>query len=126
MTSLSEPVKRPVAFKVIKRGMNPEQIIARFQTERQALALMEHPNIAVVLDAGATPAGRLYFVMEFVQGVPLTTCCDEKSLPLRARLDLFLHVCGAVQPRIKKGSSTATSSLQISSSARRPVNRCQR
>ncbi len=82
----SEPVRRRVALKVIKPGLDTAQVVRRFQAERQALALMEHSNIATVLDAGATPAGRPYFVMELVKGVPITKYCDELNLSLRERL----------------------------------------
>jgi len=99
----SEPVRRVVALKVIKAGMDTRQVIARFEAERQALALMDHPNIAKVLDAGTTPAGRPYFVMELVKGIPITKYCDEKRLPPRERLELFLPVCQAIQHAHQKG-----------------------
>lgn len=92
-----QPIHRDVALKVIKPGMDTAEIIARFEAERQALALMEHPNIAGVLDAGATPNGRPYFVMELVRGVPLTDYCDEHKLGIRQRLELFVPVCRAVE-----------------------------
>jgi serine/threonine protein kinase len=98
-----EPVKRRVALKVIKPGMDSAQVLARFAAERQALALMDHTNIAKVLDAGSTEAGRPYFVMELVKGVPLTRYCDELHLPLRERLDLFVPVCQAIQHAHQKG-----------------------
>src|SRR5262245_53676474 len=98
-----EPVRRRVALKVIKPGMDSRQVIARFEAERQALALMDHPNIAKVLDAGATPSGRPYFVMELVRGVPLTQFCDENRLTPRERLELFVPVCRAVQHAHQKG-----------------------
>jgi serine/threonine protein kinase len=97
------PIKRRVALKVIKPGMDTRQVIARFEAERQALAMMDHPNIAKVLDAGTTDTGRPYFVMELVKGVPITTFCDEKQLSLRERLELFLCVCQAVQHAHQKG-----------------------
>ncbi len=97
------PVRREVALKIIKLGMDTEQVIARFEAERQALALMEHPNIAKVLDAGATDTGRPYFVMELVRGVPITEYCDQQEMPFRERLDLFMQVCGAVQHAHQKG-----------------------
>ena len=84
-------------------GMDTKQVIARFEAERQALALMDHPNIARILDAGATETGRPYFVMDLVKGVPLTEYCDKNRLPARQRLDLFLQVCGAVQHAHQKG-----------------------
>src|SRR5207245_805742 len=92
MAEQEEPVRRRVALKVIKLGMDTKQVIARFEAERQALALMEHPNIAKVLDAGATDSGRPYFVMELVRGVPITEYCDKNHLPTRQRLDLFIQV----------------------------------
>jgi serine/threonine protein kinase len=98
-----EPVKRLVALKVIKPGMDSRQVLARFEQERQALALMDHPNIARVLDAGATEAGRPYFVMELVKGVPLKKYCDERRLTPRQRLELFVPVCHAIQHAHNKG-----------------------
>src|SRR5947209_13424593 len=97
------PIKRRVALKVIKPGMDSAQILCRFEAERQALALMDHGNIARVLDAGTTPAGRPYFVMELVKGVPITTYCDELHLPLSERLALFVSVCQAIQHAYQKG-----------------------
>src|ERR1039457_1806177 len=93
----SEPVRRKVALKIIKLGMDTKEVIARFEAERQALALMDHPNIAKVLDAGTTDTGRPYFVMEFVPGEPITTYCDRQNLPTRERLDPFVQVCRAIQ-----------------------------
>jgi WD40 repeat protein len=98
-----EPVRRKVALKVIKLGMDTKQVVARFEAERQALALMDHPNIAKVLDAGTTEQGRPYFVMELVRGIPITTFCDENKLATRERLDLFIKVCHAVQHAHQKG-----------------------
>ena len=92
-----EPVRRRVALKLIKAGMNSREVIARFESERQALALMDHPAIAKVLDAGSTPQGSPYFVMEYVAGVPITTYCDQHRLGMRQRLELFMHVCEGVQ-----------------------------
>jgi eukaryotic-like serine/threonine-protein kinase len=103
MAEQEEPVRRRVALKVIKQGMDTKQVIARFEAERQALALMEHPNIAKVLDAGATEAGRPYFVMELVRGVKITEFCDENQLPMKQRLELFIQVCQAVQHAHQKG-----------------------
>lgn len=97
------PVRRVVALKVIKLGMDTREVIARFEGERQALAMMSHPNIAAVLDAGATAAGRPYFVMEFVPGEPITTYCDRNALSLPQRLELFGQVCHAVQHAHQKG-----------------------
>ena len=98
-----EPVRRKVALKLIKPGMDSREVIARFEAERQALALMDHPNIARVLDAGATSSGRPYFVMELVKGVPITQFCDDNRLTPRERLELFTHVCHAVQHAHQKG-----------------------
>jgi tRNA A-37 threonylcarbamoyl transferase component Bud32 len=98
-----EPVKRRVALKIIKLGMDTRQVVARFEAERQALALMDHPNIAKVLDAGATETGRPYFVMELVRGVPITQYCDENNLPTIDRLMLFIAVCQAIQHAHQKG-----------------------
>jgi serine/threonine protein kinase/WD40 repeat protein len=97
------PVRRKVAVKVIKPGMDTREVIARFEAERQALALMDHPNIARVFDAGATESGRPYFVMELVRGVGIMQFCDENRLTLRQRLELFVHVCQAVQHAHQKG-----------------------
>jgi eukaryotic-like serine/threonine-protein kinase len=97
------PVRRKVALKVIKPGMDSREVIARFEAERQALALMDHPNIAKVLDAGTTPSGRPYFVMELVRGVPISEYCDACKLSPAGRLELFAHVCHAVQHAHQKG-----------------------
>jgi serine/threonine protein kinase len=97
------PVRRTVALKVIKSGMDSRQVIGRFDAERQALALMDHPNIALVLDAGATDVGRPYFVMELVKGTPITRYCDEQRLTPKKRLELFLPICAAVQHAHQKG-----------------------
>ena len=94
---------RRVALKVIKLGMDTKQVIARFEAERQALALMDHPNIAKVLDAGATDTGRPYFVMELVRGIKITDYCDQNNLSTRERLDLFIQVCRAIQHAHQKG-----------------------
>ncbi len=93
----SAPVRRRVAVKLVKLGMDTRQVIARFEAERQALAMMDHPNIAAVLDGGATESGRPYFVMEYVPGEPITTYCDKHRLTIRGRLELFIQVCQAVQ-----------------------------
>ena len=98
-----EPVKRRVAIKIIKLGMDTRQVVARFEAERQALALMDHPNIAKVLDAGATGGGRPYFVMELVKGVPITQYCDQEKQGTRERLHLFIQVCHAIQHAHQKG-----------------------
>ncbi|MFG0329060.1 MAG: tetratricopeptide repeat protein [Phycisphaerales bacterium] len=103
MAEQREPVKRKVALKIIKLGMDTKQVIARFEAERQALAMMDHPNIAKVLDAGATHSGRPYFVMELVSGIPITEYCDRENLTTRERLELFIKVCRAVQHAHQKG-----------------------
>ena len=97
------PVKRRVALKIIKLGMDTRQVVARFEAERQALALMDHPNIARALDAGATDAGRPFFVMELVKGIPITRYCDQEGLGAKDRLDLFIQVCHAIQHAHQKG-----------------------
>src|ERR1700758_716016 len=91
------PVRRRVAIKLIKAGMDTREVAARFESERQALALMDHPAIAKVFDAGTTPEGRPYFVMEYVAGMPITDYCDKHKLTTRQRLELFIHVCEGVQ-----------------------------
>ncbi|MEO0650633.1 MAG: serine/threonine-protein kinase, partial [Planctomycetota bacterium] len=98
-----EPVRRRVALKHIKLGMDTEQVIARFEAERQALAMMDHPNIAKVLDAGATRAGSPYFVMEYIRGVPLLEYCDSDRLDTSRRLELFVQICHAIQHAHQKG-----------------------
>jgi len=103
MAEQEEPVRRRVALKVIKLGMDTKQVIARFEAERQALALMDHPNIAKVLEAGATETGRPYFVMELVRGIKITDFCDQNNLSTRERLDIFVQVCQAVQHAHQKG-----------------------
>ncbi len=103
MAEQREPVRRTVALKVIKPGMDTHQVIARFEAERQALAMMNHPHIAKMLDAGATELGRPYFVMELVKGVPVTEFCDQQKLDNRQRLGLFITICGAVQHAHQKG-----------------------
>ena len=103
MAEQEEPIRRRVALKVIKLGMDTRSVIARFEAERQALALMDHPNIAKVLDAGATETGRPFFVMELVRGVKITEYCDQHRLTTRERLDLFMQVCRAVQHAHQKG-----------------------
>ncbi len=103
MAEQEEPVRRRVALKVIKLGMDTRSVIARFEAERQALALMDHPNIAKVHDGGATQTGRPYFVMELVRGVRITEFCDEAKLPTGARLRLFMQVCQAIQHAHQKG-----------------------
>ncbi len=103
MAEQREPVKRRIALKIIKLGMDTKQVIARFEAERQALAMMDHPTIARVLDAGATETGRPYFVMELVKGVPINEYCDTENLTTKQRLHLFISVCNAVQHAHQKG-----------------------
>jgi serine/threonine protein kinase/Tfp pilus assembly protein PilF len=103
MAEQEHPIRRKVAVKVLKPGMDTRQVIARFEAERQALALMDHPNIARVFDGGETASGRPYFVMELVKGVPITDYCDQSHLTPRERLELFVHVCQAVQHAHHKG-----------------------
>ncbi len=98
-----EPIRRRVALKVVKLGMDTVQVLARFANERQALAIMDHPNIARIFDAGATPKGRPYFVMEYIEGVPITQYCDGKRMTIAHRLELFLAVCRGVQHAHQKG-----------------------
>ena len=97
------PIRRKVALKIIKPGMDTREVIARFEAERQALALMDHSNIAQVFDAGTTESGRPYFVMELVRGIPIVDYCDQQQLTTRDRLELFLSVCQAVQHAHSKG-----------------------
>jgi eukaryotic-like serine/threonine-protein kinase len=98
-----EPIRRRVALKVVKLGMDTSQVLARFANERQALAMMDHPNVARIFDAGATPKGRPYFVMEYIEGVPITQYCDGKRMMIGQRLELFLTVCRAVEHAHQKG-----------------------
>src|SRR5216110_3249760 len=98
-----DPIRRLVALKVVKLGMDTRQVLARFNNERQALAMMDHPNIAQIFDAGATAKGRPYFVMEYIEGAPITQYCDRKRTTTRERLALFLAVCRAVQHAHQKG-----------------------
>src|SRR5579859_507739 len=103
MAEQEEPVRRRVALKVIKLGMDTRSVIARFEAERQALALMDHPNIAKVLDAGTTETGRPFFVMELVRGIKITDYCDQNNLDTTQRLNLFIQVCHAIQHAHQKG-----------------------
>src|ERR1700685_75379 len=98
-----EPIRRYVALKVVKLGMDTSQVLARFANERQALAMMDHPNIARIFDAGATAKGRPYFVMEYIEGVPITQYCDGKRMTIGQRLELFLAVCRAGEHAHQKG-----------------------
>jgi WD40 repeat protein/serine/threonine protein kinase len=99
----TEPVRRRVALKVIKLGMDTKQVVARFEAERQALAMMDHPNIAKVLDAGTTDTGRPYFIMELVRGIRITEYCDQNNLSTKERIDLFIKICQAIQHAHQKG-----------------------
>src|SRR5215470_11501274 len=124
MAQQIEPVKRLVAVKLIKSGMGSKAVLARFEAERQALALMDHPHIAKVLDAGAAPDGRPFFVMELVKGVPITRYCDEQRLTPRERLELFVPVCQAVQHAHQKGiihRDIKPSNVLVASHDGRPV-----
>src|SRR5262245_48473350 len=103
MAEQREAMIRKVALKIIKLGMDSKQVVARFEAERQALALMDHPNVARVLDGGVTESGRPYFVMDLVKGIPVTDFCEQHQLSLVARLELFLKVCAAVQHAHQKG-----------------------
>ncbi len=103
MADQTKPISRRIALKIIKLGMDTKEVIARFEAERQALAMMEHPNIAKVLDAGATDTGRPYFVMELVKGIPITEYCDNNNLDTQQRLKLFISVCKAIQHAHQKG-----------------------
>jgi serine/threonine protein kinase len=103
MAEQDQPMHRRVALKIIKPGMDSSQVIARFEAERQALALMDHQNIAKVFDAGTTEQGRPFFVMELVNGIPITRFCDDNHLSVRERLELFVPVCKAVQHAHQKG-----------------------
>jgi eukaryotic-like serine/threonine-protein kinase len=97
------PVHRRVAIKIIRAGMDTARVVARFEAERQALAMMDHPAIAKVFDAGTTPEGRPFFVMEYVPGESITSYCNRQRLPVRDRLDLFIHLCEGIQHAHQKG-----------------------
>ena len=97
------PVRRQVAIKIVKAGMDTAQVVARFEAERQALAVMDHPAIAKVFDGGTTPEGRPYFAMEYVRGEAITSYCDRQRLPIRERLELFIQLCDGVQHAHQKG-----------------------
>ena len=124
MAQQTSPVKRKVALKVIKPGMDTKEVVARFEAERQALAMMDHANIAKVLDGGTTDEGRPYFVMELVRGVPITKFCEHKKLPLSERLELFIDTCRAVQHAHQKGiihRDLKPSNLLVTMHDHRPV-----
>ena len=124
MAQQEEPVRRKVALKVIKLGMDTRQVIARFEAERQALAMMDHPNIARVFDAGATDKGRPFFVMELVKGIPITKFCDEQELTTRQRLELFADVCSAINHAHQKGiihRDIKPSNVMVTLNGDRPV-----
>lgn len=124
MAEQSEPISRMVAVKVVKAGMDTKQVLSRFEAERQALAMMEHPNIAKVLDAGATPNGRPYFAMELVKGVPVTEFCDQQKFDSQRRLKLFQDVCSAVNHAHQKGiihRDLKPSNIMVTLEADRPV-----
>src|SRR5207244_1866868 len=119
----SDPIQRRVAVKVIRPGLVSDSLLARFEAERQALALMDHPNIANFLDAGVAD-GRPYFFMELIKGVPITRYCDEARLVPRARIELFVHVCRAVQHAHQKGvihRDLKPSNILVAESDGRPV-----
>ena len=127
MAEQTEPVQRTVALKIIKPGMDTRQVIARFEAERQALAMMDHPNIAKVLDAGTTDSGRPYFVMELVKGVPITKYCDEKHLPLRAAAGaVAAGLPGRAACPPERASSIATSSPRTCSSLSTTTTPCRK
>ncbi len=124
MAEQMEPVTRRVALKIIKAGMDTKEVIARFEAERQALAMMDHPNIAKVLDAGATDKGRPFFVMELVKGIPITRFCDEREFTTRQRLELFADVCSAINHAHQKGvihRDIKPSNVMVTISGDRPV-----
>ncbi len=112
MAEQHHPVRRKVVLKIIKPGMDTRQVIVRFETERLALAMMDHPNIARVLEAGATDAGRPYFVMELVKGMPITNYCNEHQLTPRERLELFVGVCSRSATRASKGGDSSRPQTQ--------------
>src|SRR5262245_56574550 len=118
------PIRRTVAVKVVKLGMDTREVIARFESERQALAMMNHSNVAKVLDAGATETGRPYFVMEFVAGEPITAYADRHKLTVRARLELFTQACDAVQHAHQKAiihRDLKPTNILVSSEGDKPV-----
>ncbi len=126
MAEQEEPVRRRVALKVIKLGMDTKSVVARFEAERQALAMMDHPNIAKVLDAGATDSGRPFFVMELVRGIPITRYCDENKLDTTSGWTCSSRSATPSSTRTRRGLSTATSSRRTSSSRSTTARRCLR
>ena len=126
MAEQTEPIRRRVALKVIKLGMDTKQVIARFEAERQALALMDHPNIAKVLDAGATDTGRPYFVMELVRGIRITDYCDQQNLPPGSGWTCSSRSATPSSTRTRRASSTGTSSPRTSWSPGSTACRCPR
>jgi eukaryotic-like serine/threonine-protein kinase len=114
MAEQTEPVRRRVALKIIKLGMDSKQVVARFEAERQALALMDHPNIARVFDGGATETGRPFFVMELVKGFPITDYCDQNRLSPRQRLELFIEVCHGAARASKRSHSPGFEAVEHS------------
>jgi hypothetical protein len=119
MAEQREPVKRCVALKIIKLGMDSRQVVARFEAERQALAMMDHANIAKIFDADVTGTGRSYFVMELVRGIRITEYCDQNHLPTQERLKLFIMVCQAIQHASHSSSSSWARRLTSVPSRRR-------
>jgi serine/threonine protein kinase len=124
MAEQSGAISRMVALKVVKAGMDTKQVLARFEAERQALAMMDHPNIAKILEAGATPTGRPYFAMELVKGVPITEFCRVQNLETPARLQLFQDVCSAINHADQKGiihRDLKPSNVMVTLAADKPV-----
>jgi eukaryotic-like serine/threonine-protein kinase len=109
-----EPLRRRVALKLLKQGLDSARVLARFESERQALALMNHPGVARVFDAGVTDDGRPYFVMEYVAGIPITEFCDRRQLSVSERLKLFRQVCDAIITRIKRVDSSRYQAVERS------------
>jgi len=126
MAEQEEPVRRRVALKIIKLGMDTREVVARFEAERQALALMDHPNIARVFDGGATESGRPYFLMELVRGEQIRKYCDERRLSLKERLELFVRFGRPCSTRTRKELFTGTSSRRTSWCRSTMTSRCRR
>ena len=124
MAEQEKPIRRRVAIKIIKLGMDTKRVIARFEAERQALAMMDHPNIAKVFEAGSTERGRPYFAMELVKGAPITDYCDGNNIETQRRLELFVDVCRAVEHAHQKGMihrDIKPSNVMVTSHDGRPV-----